>query len=124
MRKLVLLGAVLAVGVSLAAQRNTQPAAPKRPEAAKAGAPRAADGHADLNGIWQALNEANYDIEAHNARPALIVRPGPYGPVPATPVLALGAIGAVPPGLGIVEGGELPYQPAAREQRKKNQENW
>ena len=39
-------------------------------------------------------------------------------------MLALGAIGAVPPGLGIVEGGELPYQAAAREQRKKNQENW
>src|SRR5438309_8004787 len=101
-------GAVIAIGVPVAGQ------APYR-------APRAADGHADLNGIWQALNEANYDIEAHNARPALLVRPGPYGPVPATPVLALGAIGAVPPGLGIVEGGELPYQPAAREQRKKNQ---
>src|SRR6266481_8057526 len=87
-------------------------------------APRTPDGKPDLNGIWQALNEANYDIEMHSARPALAVRPGPYGPVPAPPVLALGAIGAVPPGLGVVEGGELPYQPAAREQRKKNQENW
>src|SRR5438132_2506910 len=124
MRTLVLFAAALAAGVSLAAQRNTEPAAPKRPEAAKAGAPRLADGHPDLNGIWQTLNEANYDIEAHTARPALAIRPGPYGPVPATPVLALGAVGSVPPGLGVVEGGELPYQPAAREQRKKNQENW
>jgi hypothetical protein len=60
-------------------------------------APRGLDGKPDLNGIWQALNEANYDIEAHAARPALAFRPGPYGPVPAAPVLALGAVGAVPP---------------------------
>jgi hypothetical protein len=86
--------------------------------------PRLADGHPDLNGIWQALNEANYDIEAHNARPALAMRAGPYGPVAAPPVLALGAIGSVPPGLGVVEGGELPYRPEALAQRKQNQENW
>src|SRR5438552_9627429 len=112
MMVLALAGAALAIGVPAAAQAPAYRA------------PRAADGHADLNGVWQALNEANYDIEAHNARPALAVRPGPYGPVPATPVRALGAVGAVPPGLGVVEGGELPYLPAAREQKKKNQENW
>jgi hypothetical protein len=70
------------------------------------------------------LNEANYDNEAHNARPALAVRPGPYGPVPATSVIALGAVGAVPPGLGVVEGGELPYRPEALAQRKQNRDNW
>ncbi len=80
--------------------------------------------HPDLNGIWQALNEADYDLEAHNARPAMAVRPGPYGPVPAQPVLALGAVGAVPPGMGVVEGGEIPYKPEALAQKKKNQENW
>src|SRR5215472_9504979 len=72
--------------------------------------PRGPDGKPDLNGIWQALNEANYDIEAHAARPALALRPGPYGPVPAAPVVSLGAVGAVPPGLGVVEGGEIPYR--------------
>jgi hypothetical protein len=87
-------------------------------------APRADGGHPDLNGIWQALNEANYDIEAHNAKPALALRPGPYGPVPAAAVVALGAVGAVPPGMGVVEGGDLPYRPEALAQRKKNQENW
>ena len=87
-------------------------------------APRNADGHPDLSGIWQALNEANYDIELHMARPALAVRPGPYGPVPAAPVIALGAVGAVPPGLGVVEGGELPYKPEALAKKKENQQNW
>src|SRR5580704_3336411 len=68
-------------------------------------APRADGGHADLNGIWQTLSDANYDLEAHMARPAMATRPGPYGPVPAKEVLALGAIGAVPPSMGVVEGG-------------------
>ena len=87
-------------------------------------APRTPDGKPDLNGIWQALNEANYDIELHMARPALATRPGPYGPVPAAQVLALGAVGAVPPGPGVVEGGELPYKPEALAQRNQNRENW
>ena len=86
-------------------------------------APRGADGHPDLNGIWQALNEANYDVEMHMARPALQTRPGPYGPVPAPSVLALGAVAAVPPGVGVVEG-ELPYKPDALAQRNKNRESW
>jgi hypothetical protein len=87
-------------------------------------APRIEGGKPDLNGIWQALNEANYDIEGHVARPAMAVRPGPYGPVPAAPVLALGAVGAVPPGLGIVEGGDIPYKPEALAKKKDNQEHW
>jgi hypothetical protein len=60
----------------------------------------------------------------HMARPAMAVRPGPYGPVPAKAVLALGAVGAVPPGMGVVDGNDLPYLPAALEQKKKNQDNW
>jgi hypothetical protein len=87
-------------------------------------APRADGGHPDLNGIWQTMNEADYDLEAHVARPAMAVRQGPYGPVPAAPVLALGAIGAVPPSLGVVEGGEIPYKPDMLARKKENQENW
>src|SRR5262245_31331033 len=87
-------------------------------------APRAPDGHPDLNGIWQAMNEANYDIEAHMARPAMALRAGPYGPVPAASVLALGAVGSVPPGVGVVEGGEIPYKPAALTKKKENQAKW
>src|SRR5271166_2753795 len=81
-------------------------------------------GKPDLNGIWQALSEANYDLEAHSARPALALRPGPYGPVPAAPVLAIGAVGSVPPGIGVVDGGEIPYKPDALAKRKENQQNW
>jgi hypothetical protein len=87
-------------------------------------APRGPDGRPDLNGIWQALNEANFDIETHVARSAMALRPGPYGPVPAAPVLALGAVGAVPPSLGVVEGGEIPYRPEALARRRQNQSDW
>jgi hypothetical protein len=87
-------------------------------------APRGADGKPDLNGIWQALNEANYDLEAHMASPAMALRKGPYGPVPAAPVLALGAVGAVPPSVGVVEGGEIPYKPEALAIKKQNEADW
>src|SRR5262245_6320602 len=87
-------------------------------------APRLSTGRPDLSGIWQALNEANYDIQMHAARPAMAVRPGPHGPVPAAAVLALGAVRAVPPGVGVVEGDELPYLPAALEIKRENQANW
>jgi len=87
-------------------------------------APRADGGHPDLNGIWQALNEANYDLEAHTARPAMALRAGPYGPVPAASVVALGAVGAVPPSLGVVDGDAIPYKPEALAKKKANFENW
>ena len=61
----------------------------------------------DLNGIWQALNSANFDIEPHAAAPS---------PFPAL----LGSIGATPAGLGIVEGGKIPYQPWAAAKKKEN----
>ena len=79
--------------------------------------------HPDLNGIWQALGTAHWDLEAHVARPGLATEPGPDGDVPAAPVLALGAIGGVPGGLGVVEGGRIPYRPAAAMQRLENFEN-
>ncbi len=67
---------------------------------------RTADGNPDLNGIWQSINSANWDIEPHAAGPGL--------------VRELGAIAAVPAGLGIVDGGSIPYRPEARVQRDEN----
>jgi hypothetical protein len=72
-------------------------------------APRTADGKPDLNGIWQSMTTANWDILTHAAQP---------GPHPET----MGAWGAEPGGQGIVEGNEIPYQPWAAAKQKENYE--
>ena len=84
-------------------------ALPTAAEAQTPSLPRGPDGHPNLNGIWQSLNTANWDIQQHAAR--------------SGPVVALGAVGAVPPGLGVVESNELPYLPAAAAKKKENFEN-
>ncbi|HEX4997646.1 MAG TPA: hypothetical protein VFY29_05445 [Terriglobia bacterium] len=69
-------------------------------------APRTKDGKPDLNGFWQAINSANWDITPHTAAP------GPN---------TLGELGSIPPGLGIIEGGgQLPYLPEALTKQKEN----
>src|SRR6266700_8344895 len=69
--------------------------------------PRMADGHPDLNGIWQAFVTANLDLQDHEAQP------GPH------PELT-GAYGAGPAGQSVVEGGEIPYQAWALAKKKEN----
>jgi hypothetical protein len=71
---------------------------------------RTADGKPDLNGIWQAANTANWDIQDHAARMG--------------PVIALGAAFSIPGGQGIVEGNEIPYLPEALAKKKENSEKW
>ena len=55
------------------------------------------------------MNTANWDLQDHAARAGLVV--------------ALGAIGAEPGGTGVVEGGEIPYLPAAKKQKMANFEH-
>jgi hypothetical protein len=72
-------------------------------------APKGPDGHPNFNGIWQAINTANWDLQEHAARTGLVV--------------AAGTLTADPGGTGVVEGGEIPYLPAALATKKKNFEN-
>ena len=90
----------------------------------------------DLNGVWQALNTANFDIQAHAARPALAITPASprtaipglarstHVDLPAPSLRVLGAVGGVPAGAGVVEGNEIPYQPWALARKKENADNW
>jgi len=88
-------------------------------------APRGPDKvHPDLNGVWQVLNSANYNIEPHLSSAAMAMRPGPVVPVPAKEVVALGAVGAIPPGPGVVVGGTIPYKPEALAKRDENRAQW
>jgi hypothetical protein len=54
------------------------------------------DGTPDLEGIWQAVNTAHFNLRDHPAS------------------------ADAPPGLGVVDGGEIPYQPWAVERQREN----
>src|SRR5579864_6713548 len=55
--------------------------------------PRTPDGKPDLNGIWQVVNEAHWNLEPHSAQMG------------------------IPAGIGVVEGDEIPYKPDAAKKR-------
>ena len=87
--------------------------------------PRMPDGRPNLNGIWQVINEANWDLEPHIARHSVMMREGPVNPVPAAETLRAGAVLAVPGSLGVIEGGgRIPYTPEARALKEDNAANW
>ncbi len=96
---------VAVVSLLVAACSAPPPAAP-----AAYRAPRTPDGAPDLSGIWQANNTANWDIEAHPAK--------------SGPMFQLGAAFSVPPGIGVVEGGALPYLPEALAKKQANAASW
>lgn len=90
---------------------------------------RTADDKPNFSGLWQALNEANWDLQAHEARAGAVTQPGvypyDYARVPAAPVLALGSAGGVPGSVGVVAGdGQIPYTPEAAVVRMANAKNW
>jgi hypothetical protein len=61
--------------------------------------PRTSDGKPELSGIWQAVNTAAWNILPHRAE------------------------AGVPGGLGVVEGNEIPYTPAAAAKQRDNYTN-
>src|SRR5436190_22008488 len=92
--------ALLTIGIVAQAQRGAAP--PRAPASRTASAhsgPRTPDRKPDLNGIWQVLGTAHWNIEAHSASEG------------------------VPAGFSVVEGGPLPYQPWALTKRNENFKN-
>ena len=65
----------------------------------------------DLSGIWQTMNTASWNLEGHTA-----------SKMPVTNIL--GALGGIPAGISVVEGGEIPYLPEALERRDQNRSDW
>jgi len=103
---LIACGTVFVLGLGLLA---VMPGAAGQSTGPAYRAPRTADGKPDLNGIWEALNTANWDLLDHAAR---------QGPA------AFGALFSVPGGQGVVEGNEIPYRPDALAKKKENAEKW
>ena len=101
-------GAVLGALLALVAGCQTPVPAPS--EDAGYMVPKTPDGAPDFNGIWQALGSAHWNLEDHAAR---------AGPAPL-----MGALGAIPAGRSVVEGGTIPYQDWALEQRAENRVDW
>jgi len=77
--------------------------------AQKHGVPRAGSGKPDFSGIWQAMGDANWNLEPHIAMQGAVE--------------TLGAIGSVAPGIGVVDGGKIPYLASALPQRDTNRAN-
>ena len=99
-KKIVKLGLVTLVGLFSITQAAAQ----------SGDIPRTPSGKPDLSGIWQAMTSAHYDIEPHAASEG--AHPG-----------LMGAISATPAGLGIVEGGRIPYNEQSRRVRDENKAN-
>src|SRR2546423_3435512 len=62
----------------------------------RAAVPRTADGKPNLQGIWQAAARASFDLQDQAARQGM------------------------PAGKGVVQGGEIPYQPWAAATKQQN----
>lgn len=84
------------VGALLAAWLLLVTASSAAAEGTAAAIPRTPDGGPDFSGIWQSMSGADYGLEPHAGRED------------------------APPGAGVVEGGTLPYQAWALEQRNAN----
>jgi hypothetical protein len=87
-------------GIAAQAQRGASaPRAPAAPGTSTYNGPRTPDRKPDLNGIWQVLGTAHWNLEAHSASEG------------------------VPAGFSVVEGGTIPYRPQALAKRNENFHN-
>jgi len=100
-------GVIAGLALSFTAASQTRAPQAGSPQSQTSGVrtTRAADGKPNLNGVYQAISEAYWDIEPHGAA--------------AGPVQELGASYAMAGGLGIVDG-PLPYKPDALAKKQQN----
>jgi hypothetical protein len=103
--------AAATLGLAILAPTESQAQQPAAKNKAKNTyrAPRTKDGKPDLNGLWMSNGLANWNLEAHGPGPSVDPK--------------LGSIYAIPPSVGYVVGGKIPYKPEALAQRQKNFEN-
>jgi hypothetical protein len=99
-------GAWIPVCAALGVLFTALPGTGQPPVRTASAIPRMPDGKPNFTGLWEALGTADWDIRDHNPQPP--------------PFYQWGAIGAMPGGQGIVEGGEIPYTAAAAAQQKEN----
>jgi hypothetical protein len=97
--------AILTAGLAACVQSTPPPAAPAGPQI-----PRLGD-RPDFNGVWQAIGTAYWNLEDHSA-------------TGLSEFWQLGAIAAIPAGQSVVEGGTIPYLPAALAKRDENRAGW
>ncbi len=69
------------------------------------------NGRPNLNGVWQAMNTAHWNLEGHSA-------------AAIDDFWQLGAIAAIPAGQSVIVGGPIPYRPEALAQRDANRAGW
>ena len=100
--------AALLVALAAGAAQGTRPAPQTGPQLDR---PARVGKRPNLNGIWQAMNTANWDIEAHPAEPL-------------NDFWRLGAISAIPAGISVVRGGTIPYKPEALATRAEHRAKW
>ncbi len=76
------------------------------------GRPARIGGKPNLNGIWQAVNEAHWNLEGHSAESLTEF------------ATKMGAVAAIPAGNSVVGGGTIPYLPEALAKRAENRAGW
>jgi hypothetical protein len=92
--------------------RGAAPAAPAQGRGATPARPARIAGRPNMNGIYQAINTANWNLEDHSAS--------------ATSFWQLGALFAIPAGQTVIvdNKGVIPYNPAGLKRRTENQAGW